>query len=181
MKKQEFLSELELRLYGLNENDKKDILSYYEELIEDKIENERLLEEDVISELGSLDLIAKRVNPNFTGNKIKYEEEVSTISVDNKAARIICEVLRISLIVGLVFACITVFSCITSIIGIIIYLLSQGVSLLIDDLYSGLIMIGFGILLSGVMIIVIPLSIKLIRYVRNYIFKLVKWVYAKLV
>ena len=180
MKKVEFLSELEFRLYGLNENDKKDILSYYEELIEDKIENERLLEEDVITELGSLDLIAKRVNPNFTGNKIKYEEEPLTINPNNKAARIICEVVRITLIVWLVFAGITIFSCITSIGGIIVYLLTLGLSLLVDDLYKALIMIGFSICLTGLMVIVIPLSIKLIRYVRNYIYKLIKWLYIKL-
>lgn len=180
MTKVEFLNELELRLYGLNDDEKNDILDYYTELIEDKIENEGLTEEDVINELGSLDLIAKRVNPNFTGcNKIKYEED-APLNMTNKEARIICEVVRIFLIISLVFGSITVFSGITSIAGASIFLLSQGITNMADNLYIGLIMLGFGICLIGILVLVTPLVVRLIKYVRNLIFKFIKWLYIKL-
>jgi uncharacterized membrane protein len=180
MKKIEFLKGLESRLTGLNEEEKNDILNYYQELIEDKMDDEGLLEEEVISELGSLDEIVKKVNPNYQFNdKLKYNEE-STSSNENKAAKIICDIVKIILTVWLVLAGVVVFSIITAIICITVYIIGYGILVLLSNVYAGLVLLGIGICLSGLMFIFVPAVSKAMKFVRNYIDILVKWIYVKL-
>ena len=180
MRKVEFLKELEMRLDGLSDGDKKDILNYYQELIEDRMDDKGLLDEEVINELGSIDEIAKKVNPNYQfNNKTTYENE-SKVNNDNKAAKIICEVVRITLLIWLVVLGIVLSSVIVSIIGIIVYLIGYGILVLMSKVYVGLILLGIGICLIGLMIIFIPAVSKSMKFIKNYIDRLIKWIYIKL-
>lgn len=60
MKKNEFLSELRKRLAGLSESDVKQSLDYYEEMIDDRME-EGLTEEAAVAEVGTPATIAEDI------------------------------------------------------------------------------------------------------------------------
>lgn len=60
MNKQEFLDNLEKALRGLPEEDKAERIAFYNEIIEDKIDD-GMSEEDVIAEIGSVDAIASQI------------------------------------------------------------------------------------------------------------------------
>lgn len=61
MNKQEFLMQLRKRLSGLPENDIEERLTFYSEMIDDRIE-EGLSEEDAVSEVGSVDAIVSEIS-----------------------------------------------------------------------------------------------------------------------
>lgn len=60
MRKQEFLDALRMRLSGLPKQELDERLSFYSEIIEDRIE-EGLTEEEATSEIGSVDEIAQQI------------------------------------------------------------------------------------------------------------------------
>lgn len=60
MRKQEFLAELEARLFGLPQDDIGGHLMFYSEMIDDQME-EGLSEEDAVSEIGSVDEIVSQI------------------------------------------------------------------------------------------------------------------------
>ena len=60
MKKEEFLKELELRLQGLPEEDKKERVSFYKEMIEDRVD-EGKTEEEAINALGGLEKVTNEI------------------------------------------------------------------------------------------------------------------------
>ena len=60
MNKQEFLDELQQKLCGLPNEEINERLSFYSEIIDDRIED-GILEEDAIKELGDIDEIAKQI------------------------------------------------------------------------------------------------------------------------
>ncbi|MGI6787263.1 MAG: DUF1700 domain-containing protein [Acholeplasmataceae bacterium] len=60
MTKEKFLSELRLKLKGLPKEDIEDRISFYSEMIDDRME-EGLSEEDAINEIGTSDAVAAKV------------------------------------------------------------------------------------------------------------------------
>lgn len=60
MKKKDFLNNLRYRIRELEKNEIKDVLNYYSELIDDRLENGEK-EEDIISSLGSMDIIVENI------------------------------------------------------------------------------------------------------------------------
>lgn len=92
MRKREFLKKLRIRLKtdGCQEID--DIIEYYDELIEDRIDRTGETEEEVVFSLGTIDEIAVRVNStnsaknNLRDDKIYYDEyEYATaVKTDSK-------------------------------------------------------------------------------------------------
>ncbi len=60
MSKQEFLAKLEARLFGLPQDDIEDRLTFYSEIIDDRME-EGLSEEDAVSGIGSVDEIVSQI------------------------------------------------------------------------------------------------------------------------
>ncbi len=71
MKKNEFLIKLSAKLDKLSNEDRKDIIKYYSELIEDKKEM-GYREEKVIEELGDVNLIAKRLLIDYNLKSDEY-------------------------------------------------------------------------------------------------------------
>ena len=74
MRKREFLKRLSEELSHLDRDERDDILDYYEELIEDRIERTGKSEADVIYDLGEIEDIARRVDPSRK-RKFHYEED----------------------------------------------------------------------------------------------------------
>lgn len=74
MKKKEFISELEVRLKGIDVDERESILNYYDELISDKMD-EGLNEERVIRNLGTFEEIMRKLNIDSESgkDKIKYD------------------------------------------------------------------------------------------------------------
>ena len=60
MNKQEFLAKLKKGLSGLPQNDLEERLSFYEEMIDDRIED-GLTEEDAVNEIGNIDEIISQI------------------------------------------------------------------------------------------------------------------------
>ena len=81
MRKREFLRELSERIAHLDKGERDNIINYYDELIEDKIERTGAREEQVIYELGTMNDIIRRLNINSLNNSRKivaddiFEEE----------------------------------------------------------------------------------------------------------
>lgn len=61
MNRQEFLEKLRARLSDMDEQDQADALRYFDELIQDKAADAERPEEDIIREMGSVDVIAATV------------------------------------------------------------------------------------------------------------------------
>lgn len=76
MNKQEFLQKLSERLSGLSEEDIKKSIDYYDEIIDDRIED-GLSEEEAVKALGSLDEIVKQILADtLLQGSAKQEENV---------------------------------------------------------------------------------------------------------
>ncbi len=73
MNKQEFLSELRKRLSGLPEKDTEERLSFYAEMIDDRIE-EGLSEQDAVSEIGTVEEVASQIIAEIPLSKIVKEK-----------------------------------------------------------------------------------------------------------
>lgn len=73
MRKQEFLAELEARLFGLPQDDIGERLTFYSEMIDDQME-EGLSEEDAISGIGSVDEIVSQIIAEVPFAKIVREK-----------------------------------------------------------------------------------------------------------
>lgn len=166
MRKEEFLKGLNKRLYGLKKTDKEDILNYYQELIEDKVENENITEEEVINSLGSLDDIAKRVNPNF---------EVSE-QITNPVVKVVYAIILFGIVIGTI----SLFASIVGLAVATIFLLVSGLSAIVTEFYSALIWLGAGLILLGILVIAVPASIKLVKFIKDSINYLMVWLNKKL-
>lgn len=76
MNKQEFLQKLSERLSGLSEEDIKKSIDYYDEIIDDRIED-GLSEEEAVKALGSLDEIVKQILADtLLQGSVKQEKHV---------------------------------------------------------------------------------------------------------
>jgi uncharacterized membrane protein len=166
MRKEEFLKGLDKRLYGLNKKDKKDILSYYQELIEDKVDNESISEEEIINNLGSLDDIAKKVNPNFKAN-----EEIT-----NPVVKVVYGII----VFGIAIGTISLLAALVGIAVATIFMLVCGISAIATEFYSALIWLGCSVILLGGLLIAVPASIKLVKFIKDSIKYLMIWLNNKL-
>lgn len=82
MRKREFMRDLESRLTHLDRAERENVLAYYDELIEDKIERTGMSEEQVIYNLGPLSDIARRASINTKRDPFVEERPQSRIKID---------------------------------------------------------------------------------------------------
>lgn len=75
MNKSEFIRQLRLELDFLNKEDREDVIKYYDELIQDAVDNGKN-EADFIAGLGSFDEIIKNIKQDRT-----FMEKVKTINI----------------------------------------------------------------------------------------------------
>lgn len=87
MNKRQFINELEKRLKVLNENERKDIVNEYSDIINEKIKNGET-EEQAVSEFGNIDELVKeilesyKINPNYDDGFSKKAKEVASNTED---------------------------------------------------------------------------------------------------
>ena len=72
MSKQEFLAELRKGLSGLPQNDIEERLTFYSEMIDDRVE-EGLTEEDAVSEIGAVDEVVSQIVAEIPLSKLVKE------------------------------------------------------------------------------------------------------------
>ncbi len=177
MTKREFLRRLRKKL---NCDDKDDIIAYYNELIEDKMDKTGLTEEEVIDDLDDIDDIVRKTNvQSGVYQKIKYDEdEISKKKRKSSSGNILTKILyfpmaivAFALYLALIFLCVSLgLSLGLSGIAMIIF----GIINLQTSISQGIIMISLGILSIGLTLIVVPLIYKLVALIITLIKKLYK-------
>lgn len=87
MNKKQFISELEKRLKVLNENERKDIINEYSDIINEKVKNGETQEQAVL-EFGNIDSLVKeilesyKINPDYDNGFSKKAKEVASNTED---------------------------------------------------------------------------------------------------
>ena len=181
MRKQDFIKELQTKLSFLPKEEIKDRISFYNELIDDKIE-EGLKEEDVIESIGSVDEIIDQIINDMPLSKIAKDQikpkrklsalEVTLIIIGSP----IWLTLLLSLVAVLFSLYIVGWSLIISIWAIFISLISvlvAGITLAVVSLFSNSALVALSYL--GVTLIILGLTILI-----HYVCKIMTKVYIKL-
>ena len=168
MTKREFLRRLRKKL---NCNDKDDIIAYYNELIEDKMDKTGLTEEEVIDRLDDIDDIVRKTNSQSgVYQKIKYDEdEIPKKKHKSSSGNILTKILYFPMAI-VAFALYLALICLCVSLGLSLGL--SGIAMII--LSQGVIMISLGILSIGLTLIVVPLIYKLVALIITLIKKLYK-------
>lgn len=161
MKKDEFLKCLEEKI--IDSTEKENLLNYYNELIEDKIDS-GLSEEEAVFSLGPIEDIIKKSNVK---EKIKIDEDVknnTNINIDTKKISEI--IIAILLWFCLIFGGIFIIGSIIALISVFITSIGLfGLSFFIalDNIYFAMLLIGISLVLAGIVFIAIPSLIKLLK------------------
>lgn len=181
MNKKEFLSKLQNRLSHLPNYEMVDIINYYDELIEDRVDNSLKSEEEVVNELGSIDDIVKKLGKD-NNSKIVYDENTKQPVKQNDDSKTI---MNIIIFVLLLPVWITAFSVL---IGCVVGVISAGVgifcsgigsiimSLTLNNITMTIFWIGIGLLLIGVSLVLIPPIVKLINLLISLMKKFLKFI-----
>lgn len=206
MRKREFLNQLRRRLNEEKCNDVDDIVSYYDELIEDTIERTGEYEETVVKELGSIEDIVIRVNPsakakNRNTERIYYDEYESNDNSkkeirntkpvktkakkdDDVAIKIIIAIVTAPLWIGaiIVLAAVIFSAAVAGIaVGITgVVSIIQGIIAISSGLGNALFQMGVGCILCGLATLGAPLIIKIITVLIKAIIAFVKWLFGAL-
>ena len=168
MTKREFLRRLRKKL---NCNDKDDIIAYYNDLIEDKMDKTGLTEEEVI--------VRKTNSQSGVYQKIKYDEdEIPKKKHKSSSGNILTKILYFPMAI-VAFALYLALICLCVSLGLSLGL--SGIAMIIfgiinlhTSISQGVIMISLGILSIGLTLIVVPLIYKLVALIITLIKKLYK-------
>lgn len=196
MRKREFLRRLSDELSHLDRDERNDILDYYDELIEDRIEKTGKSEADVIYDLGEIEDIARRVDPSHR-RKMRYEEEEEPSRVEKKSSKSrnkdkgsgaktgIGVVLLICLFPVWIFLFALLFGLILAIVGTGVGFFAGGIVCIWNGCgyfssswAQGLFRIGIGICTIGVVLIIGPLLLKIITWIGHLIMGIFKWLFG---
>ncbi len=193
MKKEEFLSQLKKEIETLSAKDVDDVINYYNELIQDRIENGEN-EEDVIVSLGAIDIIAnnileeKKNTPKVETVKPEIVNEKENTKTNEKknwsASKIILVILASPLLLVLL---IIILSLLIALLGIIFGLFVASISLIfagcvgfIGSFVHMAINFPSGLIQLGLSLIIISLCVLLINCVCPFVFKLIKTGFLKI-
>ena len=180
MTKREFLRRLRREL---DCKDKDDVIAYYNELIEDKMDRTGMTEEEVIDELDSVEAIVRKTNrAKHSSDKIIYDEVPNKKFKKKKSSgNLLFKILY--------FPVWFVVAIVTTAIGIAAFALGLslgcaavgsiifGVANLRGSLSQGAVMICVGAIGLGFTLILVPLFYKVL----SGIFKCVKNIYKKII
>ncbi len=166
MNKQEFIANLQAKLSGLPKQDVEDRLSFYSEMIDDRIE-EGLSEKEAILEIGSVDEIASQIVADIPLTKI-VREKIKT-KRQLKAWEIVLLVLGSPIWLSLLISAfavvlslyVTLWSLIASIWAVFASLIACGLSgvvagfgyAIFGNSLSGIAIIGAGLTSAGLAIL----------------------------
>lgn len=189
MRKKEFLRRLSQELSHLDREERDDILDYYDELIEDRIEKTGSCESDVIYDLGEIEDIARRVDPSHR-RRFRYEEEEEMPKRRTKRRKksshsVVGIILSICLIPVWAVIFIVLFALIVAILGAGVGSFAGGVvciwngcSLFTSSWAQGLFRIGVGVTILGVICIIAPILLKLVHFIGKIFISFIKWLFG---
>lgn len=181
MRKQDFIKELRLNLSFLPKEEIDDRISFYSELIDDKIE-EGVKEEDAIKSIGSIDEIINQIIDEMplskiAKDKIKPKRKLSGLEI---ALIIVGSPIWLSLLLSLIAVLFSLYiigwSIVISIWAILISLIAvlvAGIVLTIISLFSNIYIVALSYL--GATLVILGLTILM-----HYVCKIITRLYIKL-
>lgn len=181
MRKQDFIKELRLNLSFLPKEEIEDRISFYSELIDDKIE-EGVKEEDAIKSIGSIDEIIDQIIDEMplskiAKDKIKPKRKLSGLEI---ALIIVGSPIWLSLLLSLIAVLFSLYiigwSIVISIWAILISLIAvlvAGIVLTIISLFSNIYIVALSYL--GATLVILGLTILM-----HYVCKIITRLYIKL-
>lgn len=181
MRKQDFIKELRLNLSFLPKEEIDDRISFYSELIDDKIE-EGVKEEDAIKSIGSIDEIINQIIDEMplskiAKDKIKPKRKLSGLEI---TLIIVGSPIWLSLLLSLIAVLFSLYiigwSIVISIWAILISLIAvlvAGIVLTIISLFSNIYIVALSYL--GATLVIIGLTILM-----HYVCKIITRLYIKL-
>lgn len=181
MRKQDFIKELRLNLSFLPKEEIDDRISFYSELIDDKIE-EGVKEEDAIKSIGSIDEIIDQIIDEMplskiAKDKIKQKRKLSGLEI---ALIIVGSPIWLSLLLSLIAVLFSLYiigwSIVISIWAILISLIAvlvAGIVLTIISLFSNIYIVALSYL--GATLVILGLTILM-----HYVCKIITRLYIKL-
>ena len=181
MRKQDFIKELRLNLSFLPKEEIDDRISFYSELIDDKIE-EGVKEEDAIKSIGSIDEIINQIIDEMplskiAKDKIKQKRKLSGLEI---ALIIVGSPIWLSLLLSLIAVLFSLYiigwSIVISIWAILISLIAvlvAGIVLSIISLFSNIYIVALSYL--GATLVILGLTILM-----HYVCKIITRLYIKL-
>lgn len=181
MRKQDFIKELRLNLSFLPKEEIDDRISFYSELIDDKIE-EGVKEEDAIKSIGSIDEIINQIIDEMSlskiaKDKIKQKRKLSGLEI---ALIIVGSPIWLSLLLSLIAVLFSLYiigwSIVISIWAILISLIAvlvAGIVLTIISLFSNIYIVALSYL--GATLVILGLTILM-----HYVCKIITRLYIKL-
>ena len=181
MRKQDFIKELRLNLSFLPKEEIDDRISFYSELIDDKIE-EGVKEEDAIKSIGSIDEIINQIIDEMplskiAKDKIKQKRKLSVLEI---ALIIVGSPIWLSLLLSLIAVLFSLYiigwSIVISIWAILISLIAvlvAGIVLTIISLFSNIYIVALSYL--GATLVILGLTILM-----HYVCKIITRLYIKL-
>ena len=181
MRKQDFIKELRLNLSFLPKEEIEDRISFYSELIDDKIE-EGVKEEDAIKSIGSIDEIINQIIDEMplskiAKDKIKPKRKLSGLEI---ALIIVGSPIWLSLLLSLIAVLFSLYiigwSIVISIWAILISLIAvlvAGIVLTIISLFSNIYIVALSYL--GATLVILGLTILM-----HYVCKIITRLYIKL-
>lgn len=181
MRKQDFIKELRLNLSFLPKEEIEDRISFYSELIDDKIE-EGVKEEDAIKSIGSIDEIINQIIDEMplskiAKDKIKQKRKLSGLEI---ALIIVGSPIWLSILLSLIAVLFSLYiigwSIVISIWAILISLIAvlvAGIVLTIISLFSNIYIVALSYL--GATLVILGLTILM-----HYVCKIITRLYIKL-
>ena len=181
MRKQDFIKELRLNLSFLPKEEIDDRISFYSELIDDKID-EGVKEEDAIKSIGSIDEIINQIIDEMplskiAKDKIKQKRKLSGLEI---ALIIVGSPIWLSLLLSLIAVLFSLYiigwSIVISIWAILISLIAvlvAGIVLTIISLFSNIYIVALSYL--GATLVILGLTILM-----HYVCKIITRLYIKL-
>jgi uncharacterized membrane protein len=181
MRKQDFIKELRLNLSFLPKEEIDDRISFYSELIDDKIE-EGVKEEDAIKSIGSIDEIINQIIDEMplskiAKDKIKQKRKLSGFEI---ALIIVGSPIWLSLLLSLIAVLFSLYiigwSIVISIWAVLISLIAvlvAGIVLTIISLFSNIYIVALSYL--GATLVILGLTILM-----HYVCKIITRLYIKL-
>lgn len=181
MRKQDFIKELRLNLSFLPKEEIDDRISFYSELIDDKIE-EGVKEEDAIKSIGSIDEIINQIIDEMplskiAKDKIKQKRKLSGLEI---ALIIVGSPIWLSILLSLIAVLFSLYiigwSIVISIWAILISLIAvlvAGIVLTIISLFSNIYIVALSYL--GATLVILGLTILM-----HYVCKIITRLYIKL-
>ena len=165
MTKIDFLLELSDRLEGLNEEDREQSCQFYDEMIDDRIE-EGMSEEEAVADLGSIDHIVKQIIAEIPisriiKTKIKATRRLGVIAIIALVfGGLILLPIGISLVATFFALYVSVWSVVVSFYAVAFSFSASGllgiamlvISAIRGEIYAGIFILGAGLLLAGISI-----------------------------